>query len=178
MSNDASSVPTPAAGGASSGSALRRRSQKQRADARHVSWLAGFLQHSCSHHTGSDTSVVAVLCEKVQSLAMAIQVLEGQVKALAKVGNPGSHSAHTADLRGEPGGQVRLDPPCSSAADLRQHPECAIDVQVTHTDVFVGQVTADDSEPMQSMVDIAELSARFRAQRDMEIDCWLHHAYA
>ena len=70
--------------------AKKRREQKQRADARHVSWLTGLLQQASSHHSGGKTADAAMA---LRALVGRVQLLEEKVQALGhttdeEVGEP------------------------------------------------------------------------------------------
>ena len=74
------------------GAARKRRQQRQRADARHVSWLTSLCQVSCSHHSGAKA---ATLMSVVDSLRREVASLRD---ALAKRERVPMGSAHKEDV--------------------------------------------------------------------------------
>ena len=65
--------------------ARRRRDQRKRADARHVAWLAGLLQESASHHSGSQIATAARVCSGCAAHAQRIATLESKLQRYEEV---------------------------------------------------------------------------------------------
>ena len=65
--------------------ARRRRDQRKRADARHVAWLAGLLQESASHRSGSQIATATRVCSGCAAHAQRIATLESKLQRYEEV---------------------------------------------------------------------------------------------